>query len=688
MGNARSLGTWNGQNEGFTLFLFILSLMQLTTMSHCNIWLAEGIHCLINKYTYNYIKVKIMKKKNYLLLATAAIALVACTADDDLSAGKSTTAQGDGAIVFNMNTPAMTRAERTAGDAASDLSNEFIVWGEKNEGVSGYTDETKVFENYRVQYTSGSKGTTISNTDDWEYVGITPYSSDYVSPSINGNATTNLKTQTIKYWDTSATNYVFTAVSAPTAQITDGRVKIEKEVTNTGFNKGYTITLKQNASSQNATPDNVYVSDREVITDVTNAKSKAVKLTFRNFMSKVRFGIYENIPGYKVVITGISATDANGTTKNYTNTDKGFGVTNGAIIVPGADTKYTVTYESSNTANNQNKAKVAIAANTTPSSVSYIYTGGTDWLSTQFVSLTSNDNKFISESAASPTYDLTTTKSVTTNGTTAQVTTVGDYTTILPYPSNNKGLKLTLSYNLYSVDTGEKVSVTNKTAVVPAAYCQWKSNYAYTYIFKITDKSAELFPITFDAVVETEENGTQETITTVSDPSITTFAVTSTSSNTVVTGQEEYRAGNVIYASVVDADATSTLGGAAALTAGTNINLYTVTTTNDDKTTITEAAVANCLAQTKYKTNTTATTFTNGELTVTSENITSSNIVSAVPTEEGTDVTRNLNALKWTTSGQASADVYYVVEYIKTSGDNQNPTKTYYYKVVKVAKTN
>ena len=85
--------------------------MQLTNgpLRH---WVSGIYTYLINKYTYNNIKVKIMKKKNYLLLATAAIALVACTADDDLSAGKSTTAQGDGAIVFNMGTSATTRANK------------------------------------------------------------------------------------------------------------------------------------------------------------------------------------------------------------------------------------------------------------------------------------------------------------------------------------------------------------------------------------------------------------------------------------------------------------------------------------------------------------------------------------------------------------------------------------------------
>ena len=617
-------------------------------------------------------------KKNYLLFATAAIVLAGCTADDDLSAGKSTSpAQGDGAIMFSMNTPATTRANQLSGDnAATALGNMFIVWGEKNEGVTPATGETKVFENYVVKYEQAKTNTTISNTDGWEYVGFTPYNENLVSPSINGTNTSDLKTQTIKYWDTSAENYVFTAVSAPSAQITDGRVKIEKDATNSDiFQKGYTITFKQNSSAQNAdkdaTPDNVFVSDRKVIekANIATAKDKAVTLTFRNFMSKVRFGIYENIPGYNVVITKVSANNVDYTSQ--TSTDDKFGVT-GKFIIPSdgsTNSQYKVTYESQGdeTTGNKNKAKVAVVG--TPATKSYLTTKGGNWFTKTFNTSTLNGG--ISETTADPTYDQAD----------------GAYTTIMPCDAATSiagDMTLTIDYDLYSVDTGEKISVTNKTAVVPAAYCQWKSNYAYTYIFKITDKSAELFPITFDAVVETADNGIQETITTVSggtEPKFTTMGV---KGNKITEKKNEYENGSDIYASVMDYTTNSkyeevTLSNA-------NANLYKVEATN---TTISEAAVANCLTQTKYNTGYTPTTaktypitdLNGGTLTVTElTETTDYSFVAEVPTEEGlASAKRALSALKWTGTS-TSGTTYYAVEYKKTV-DNKDVK---YYKIVKV----
>ena len=451
--------------------------------------------------------------------------------------------------------------------------------------------------------------------------------------------------------------------------------------TKTEKDKGYTITIKNGA-----TTDKIFVADRINIakntgTDRTaeNAYGGLVKFSFRNFMTKIRFGFYETVPGYKVQITGVKYN-----TSTTSTTDK-LGVDGLFYIVPtdaNGATKYTVTYENGTTSGSgagaitTNKAKVSVDTQNSASAKYKEFTA-TDFFNTD-----------LGTAANDPTWN-------------EKESNTGKYTTILPNPSNGTNLKLQIAYKLISEDTGEEIKFMNgneeiyRTVEVPAAYCQWKSNYAYTYLFKITDKSAELYPITFDAVVVESETGTQETITEVSEPSITTMGVGS--DKKVITGQNEYTAGSTIYASVVDADATSKLGGAAALTANDNINLYTVTTTNDDKTTITEAAVANCLAQKKYNTSLTSPsspyeiTDLNGyKLTVTSQEIKTTGtddpiIVNKVSTEEGLeDATRDLNALKWTATGSTSEDTYYVVEYIKT--DSSNQSKTYYYKVIKVAK--
>ena len=108
-------------------------------------------------------------------------------------------------------------------------------------------------------------------------------------------------------------------------------------------------------------------------------------------------------------------------------------------------------------------------------------------------------------------------------------------------------------------------------------------SFAYTYLFKISDKTngrtglydptqsddatinsdpAGLYPITFDAVVvNAEEDMTQETITTVMTPSITTYQ-----QNSTVVNKNEYTAGNnKIFVTVNEGDAIVDLAGKAAL---------------------------------------------------------------------------------------------------------------------------
>ena len=96
-------------------------------------------------------------------------------------------------------------------------------------------------------------------------------------------------------------------------------------------------------------------------------------------------------------------------------------------------------------------------------------------------------------------------------------------------------LTLRVNYTLVANDgSKEEIHVYGAKAIIPAKYAEWKSNYAYTYIFKIsdntngktntgTDTPEGLYPITFDAVVADAEDGNQSTITTVATPSITTY---------------------------------------------------------------------------------------------------------------------------------------------------------------------
>ena len=576
-------------------------------------------------------------KKNYLFIGAAAIIMAGCASDDLV--GDENISSGETPIAFSMNTPNATRDAHS--DAATALGNEFIVWGEKNEpntgAACGSTD--LVFENYRVQYKDGTANTTASNTKDWEYVGIAPYSSGVESKI-------SAATQTIKYWDLGK-KYTFTAVSAKQQDITDGKVTITKIAATTKQSggspqdKGYKIVLTNGADATK-----IFVADRQEVTaptftEIANASKSITPVTmaFRNFQTKIRFGFYETVPGYNVQITGIKYTGDANETAVKTLSIKGEFVTS-----PTGTNKltYTVTYK-------DNKPVVEIdksaSTATTPNKTfgTYIFT----------------DNLNLGTQSSNPTYDQDA---------------AGSYSSILPNTGNETPMTFKVSYKLISEDTKEVIEVTDRQVTVPAVYCQWKPNFAYTYLFKVSDTSAELYPITFDAVVENDEVDKQETITEVGEPSITTYAWDS-SNKKVITGKDEYETGNVIY---------SATNIAAGMTSSNTV-LYTVTATTDGQVQnavapkITEASVANCVANmTPNADSHVAKDATGGILTVTKFNTSDANFVAnTVPTEDGNG-TRTINALTWTDSNTNEGTYYYAVEY------TYNNKK--YYKIVKVVK--
>ena len=562
-------------------------------------------------------------KKNYLFIGAAAIMMAGC-ASDDLVGDETVTQNGDLAIGFSMNTPAMTRDGESNATDAGKLNYEFIVWGEKNETDKTETSaENLVFENYRVQYKDNSgntKNTTASNTTGWDYVGIAPFTSG-VTPKIT------TATQTIKYWDFGKT-YTFTAVSAKPQDITDSKVKIMKIKGTTEvdtLSKGYIITLKKGADSSA-----IYVADRKEVT-YKKAPVSAVQMQFRSFQTKIRFGFYETVPGYKVQLMGVKY---NSRTDSVTT----LGVDGNFVTVPygnadGDSLTYEVKYDSQN-------VPVFTLKTSGSSTVGYKTFGSNPF------------NKDLGTTSTAAVYDDSS----------------KGYSFILPNPSNSTAMSFTVSYKLISEDTGEEIKVYGKKVTVPAAYCQWKPNFAYTYLFKVSDSSTGLYPITFDACVVASQTGNQETITEVGEPSITTYAVKS-DSKTVVTGQDEYQGKNIIYASVVDANSNVvTLSLNTSTTTNGNIKLYTAALA--DGVTgfkITEASVANAVAHS-----------TNNKITVTDVTESSKAAITSdtdkVPAEDGT--TRSISALKWT----ATKDTYYAIEYTYT--DNNEEKKVY--KVVKV----
>ncbi len=550
------------------------------------------------------------KDKRILYLAALGLTLTACTDDSMESLGSQATQETATPILFSNVANSMTRASHT--ESAALLNNEIVFFGEKTS-TAGTTTST-IFDNYRLKYTADSKGSTATNVADWEYVGLT---------SLKG------ATQDVKYWDYTSKQYNFVAA----AGLADG-----ESIKNAD-------SIKVNVPSAKAM-DNIYVADR--ITVLPKDYKKTVQFQFRRLGARMRIGFYETVPGYAIKNLIAYYVGAESGSKTL-----GVG---GAFPKSG---KYNVTY------GDDNKATVKFNGGSNVMAWSnefgmLDYTTAESKVSGENNKYIDADGKpsatgakaFLSSSVTQPTFAKGT---YTIDG--KEVT--SDYKPILPNENNSLKMQLRVDYTLVALDgSGDEIKVRDAYVSVPVEYLKWKPNYAYTYIFKISDKSngytgrndgkidpdtggrkpdpdhgggdtnpepnpdkpgevippyvpdpsypdgyipdpdnpgdsipnpdvpvipnpdyptgpdgdqhdpsnpvptptdptdpdkpdpddpAGLYPITFDAVVVDTEENSQETITTVTTPSITAKATESD-----VTNNNEYRVGETIYLTVQD----------------------------------------------------------------------------------------------------------------------------------------
>lgn len=478
-----------------------------------------------------------MKKFYYFLFAIAAIVLTGCA--DDGSAESGNDMSKSQIINFGFTAPNMQRADYdyVGSKAAEKIDKEFVVFGTKHIGdAEDWTADNDqiVYANYKVTYKPNTAGTTASNSTNWEYVDETPYAGTLVSPAISVT-----DKQTIKYWDYSAVNgYTFTAFAAKT-ELEDGYVTITKLSVGDGANatkygKGYVLTTTKDAKL-----DNIYYSDRVEV--AMENYGNPVTLTFRNLGSRVRVGFYSTIKGYTVKIN-----------KFYYDKDASTAVT---------------TYKDMKDENNTNFVAAIRTVNSSAASGNIItvkYNDETDLSITNHPTVTNTTVEYanalvlgdgiigatLASTATAPTWD--------NNG--------GEYTTVFPNEACEQPMLIRCDYTLTSADgCGETIEVKNARVVVPVEFMKWKPNFAYTYIFKISDKTngttgkmptdpdnpsktddpEGLHPITFDAVVVDATTGNQETVSTISTNSITTYA-----NGSKVTDNGEYKNGETIYAVV------------------------------------------------------------------------------------------------------------------------------------------
>ena len=594
----------------------------------------------------------------FFIAAASALALASCSSDDFLGEIQGNEQNGaTSAINFGGDTGKITRATTKGNAAAELLENNFVVVGFKGSNEDAANNENYAFDHYNVNFKDGSAFSTESNRAGWEYVnqdmkvkGTEPYAPLAQSAS----------QQTIKYWDHSCASYDFIAFSM------GKKDAASKYATPIHVDKAHLATAAYTLSGNVNTLSECYISDMKTVKEKEYNKTP-VSMSFRHLASKVRMALFEIVPGY--VISDVKFyTDATSTTATADPEGTLIGNFNNSgtltVYFPTTGTKHA-------TEKDYNKAHVKFTASTVAGEVGVLTSkkfGAVNY-NNQAEGTISAGTTYLSQNAATPSY-------------------CGDkdkdyYQNVLPSEGKPSAITLRIDYKLTSVDgSKETINVTGATATVPAQYTEWKSGYAYTYIFKIsqdtngstggTGTKPGLTAISFDAVVvDDEANGLQETITTVSDNSFTTYGY---KDNKVTTNGNEYVNGTDIYATVY----VPAAGETAAKTVAPQ-KLYTVTLEDGATQTINEASVANALVNGKKGTDAktwTVTDYAGRDMVVTeAEGVATT--VDTVPAGPG--YTLNVNALKWTgVVTDPAKETYYAVEY-------DNGTKKSY-KIVKVVK--
>ena len=379
-------------------------------------------------------------------------------------------------------------------------------------------------------------------------------------------------------------------------------------------------------------------------TDVTPVEKanyqKPVTFTFKNLTAKVRVAFYETIPGYTVSDIEFydnkddARADRKGKTEAYLYTTGTTLSTNGTI---------NVTYPKVGSKNASdaafNKAFVSIV------------TGSDDTTTKLGLGNVNYENGVLNDNAQK-----------------ANMAGNQDnnyFTAVLP--AEGHALTLRLNYTLTSTDgSGEKIKVYGATAVVPASYTAWQPNYAYTYIFKISDNTNGatstdgttpdgLFPITFDAVVADVDNVdfSHESITTVSTPSVTTYAFNSATNKVI----KAYGVGNEYpAATTTDIYFSVSEDGKTMNDLDPNGKLYSVS-----KADATEAAVIDAL-QLRDPEATTGITGRNG-IALTEVETTP---VNEIPKEDGKNIKVEANTTVKFTATETATTYAYV--YLKKEG--------------------
>ena len=603
--------------------------------------------------------------KKYLFIAASALALASCSSEDFVGTEGGNVDNGaNKAINFAGETGKTTRAangNKVGADAATLLGNKFYVLGTKGTLPTGSPTTTKVFDNYQVEWGANTAGTSSDNTNDWKYAGL-----DFVA--LNKTSHNEGDKQTIKYWDYSQPQYDFiaysignkTLVTDKTATLNDNEVLGTTIVTPNENNNNTYTSYSLKATKINDLKECYYT---DVTTVVKDNYGKPVQFTFKNLTAKVRVAFYETVPGYSVKELQFYSDENTGRANLTSEESKSATLyTTGTEDYIAKNGEITVTY---------------------PVVGATAQTAGTKGYNKAVVSVNSNEGTDKTTKLALGNVNYTTEKLATSAKEASMAGTKEDsyYTAVLPTATNGKPLTLRMNYTLVSDDgSKEEIKVYGAKAVIPASYTQWQPNFAYTYIFKISDNtngatSTEnntpegLFPITFDAVVADIDNVdfNQETITTVSTPSVTSYAFDTNKKEVIMAygNGNEYPAATStdIYVSVTATKASddgSIKAGATLSDLNSKGQLYTI---NKE---VTEAEVIDAL---QVQSSTTGNSIT-GRNNVTLTKVDRISYPTTIPSADNKTITVTANSVaKFTATTTATTYAYVYKEKDGTAKD-------------------
>lgn len=388
-----------------------------------------------------------MTKRDLFLVASAAL-LTACSNDFENAAneGNKTSQDAIGFEIINRNTITSRAGSVNLQDA-----------GHYNFGVFAYknTDgaaQQEVMKNYLVGYgdATNSKGYSF-NLDNQTTLGESLWAyeklgkNDYTYAGDEGyykNDQTfymsNCDNQYLKYWDYSSSSVDFYAyapyINGTNTATFDPTTKV-LTIPGLAITDGY----------DDASAHDFLYANKTVAKAAYNNK---VQIAFKRIGAQIQIGFYENIDGYKVEILDLKEGTYNGICAAPAVKDASDNYTYGTLYH-----KAGATVDFSGT-----DASLSIAGN-----ASEVF-----------------NNEHITFTIPTGT--------VSTERTTPTMSATHYY--VIPANSTNKtGLTFHVTYKLTAEDSGETVIVRDATVFVPFDYCDWKSNYIYKYIFKLTKNS-------------------------------------------------------------------------------------------------------------------------------------------------------------------------------------------------------